>query len=82
MGFRFQKRIKLGKGLNFNISKSGITPSYQTKQGSISSRGYSVKTGVPGVTYRKNFSKSSKGGCAGVLLIFIVLSAISLMRKL
>ena len=27
MGFRFRKRIKLGKYININISKSGISPS-------------------------------------------------------
>jgi hypothetical protein len=43
MGFRFQKRIKLGKGIGLNISKSGISPSIRTKKGSISSKGYSIR---------------------------------------
>ncbi len=71
MGFRFQKRIKLGKGLSINISKSGITPSYRTNKGSISSKGYSIKTGISGLTYRKLFSKSFKGGCILFLLLLI-----------
>lgn len=70
MGFRFQKRIKLGKGIGLNISKSGISPSIKTKKGSISSKGYSIRTGIPGLTYRKTFSQSSKGGCLGFVLIF------------
>ena len=74
MSFRFQKRIKLGKGLGINVSKSGITPSYRTKKGSVSSKGYSVRTGIPGLTYRKVFSKSSKSGCATSFLILIVFS--------
>ena len=74
MSFRFQKRIKLGKGLGVNISKSGITTSYRTKKGSISSKGYSVRTGMPGLTYRKTFSKSSKSGCAATSLILIAFS--------
>lgn len=82
MGFRFQKRIKLGKGLGVNISKSGITPSYRTKRGSVSSKGYSIKTGISGVTYRKNYLKSSKGGCAGILLFFLVTCASILILKL
>ncbi|WP_408611518.1 DUF4236 domain-containing protein [Flavivirga abyssicola] len=73
MGFRFQKRIKLGKNLGVNISKSSITPSYRTKKGSISSKGYSIKTGIPGLTYRKIFSKSSRGGCLVVLMVFLML---------
>ena len=74
MSFRFQKRIKLGKGLGINISKSGISPSYRTKKSSVSSKGYSVKTGIPGLTFRKTFSKSSKSGCASTFLILIAIS--------
>lgn len=73
MGFRFQKRINLGKGIGLNISKSGITPSIRTKSGSLSTKGYSVKTGISGVSYRKNFSNSKNSGCAVFLLIPIVI---------
>ncbi len=66
MAFRFNKRIKLGKGLGINLSKSGISTSYRTKNGSVGSKGFSVRTGVPGLTYRKRFKGS---GCVlGVLL--------------
>ncbi len=71
MSFRFQKRINLGKGLSLNISKTGISPSFRTKAGSISTKGYSVRTGVSGINYRKSFSKSSKSGCMLSLIIFI-----------
>ncbi|MBZ4043257.1 DUF4236 domain-containing protein [Flavobacterium hibisci] len=62
MGFRFQKRIKLGGGLGLNISKSGISPSLRTKIGTFSKSGYSVKTGIPGLKYQNS-------GCF-VLFIF------------
>ncbi|WP_291871039.1 DUF4236 domain-containing protein [Maribacter sp.] len=75
MAFRFNKKINLGKGLGFNVSKSGITPSYRTKRGSISSKGYSVRTGIPGLTYRKTFSKAKNSGC----LLFFVLPWIFLL---
>ncbi len=75
MSFRFQKRIKLGKGLGINISKSGITPSYRTKKGSVSSKGYSVRTGIPGLTYRKTLSKSYKSGC--IILFFVFITSIT-----
>lgn len=71
MSFRFQKRVKLAKGLGINISKSGITPSYRTKKGSVSSKGYSVRTGISGLSYRKAFSKSSKSGCVTLFFVFI-----------
>ncbi|MEZ0183047.1 DUF4236 domain-containing protein [Flavobacterium oncorhynchi] len=62
MGFRFQKRIKLGGGLGLNISKSGISPSLRTKIGTYNKNGYSTKTGIPGLRYQSS-------GCL-VLFIF------------
>ncbi|OOV18629.1 DUF4236 domain-containing protein [Flavobacterium sp. LM4] len=54
MGFRFQKRIRLGGGLGLNISKSGISPSLRTKMGTFSKNGYSNKTGIPGLRYQSS----------------------------
>jgi hypothetical protein len=73
MGFRFQKRINLGKGFGLNISKSGVSPSLRTKSGSISSKGFSVKTGVPGISYRKSYKSS---GCLLMILLYISLGTI------
>ena len=70
MSFRFQKRIKLTKNIGLNVSKSGITPSIKTKRGSVSTKGYSVRTGISGVSYRKTFNKGKNSGC----LLFFVLS--------
>ena len=50
MGFRFQKRVSLGGGLGLNISKSGVSPSYRTRYVSINPRGFSLRTGVAGLT--------------------------------
>ena len=76
MGFRFQKRIKLGKNFGVNLSKSGLSPSYRTKRGSLSTKGYSIKTGIKGVTYRKTFKK---GGCILTLTTFFCLGVAVLM---
>ncbi len=56
MAFRFNKRVSLGKGMGLNISRSGITQNYKRKFRSVSSKGYSVRTGIPGLTNRKAFS--------------------------
>ncbi len=80
MGFKYNKRIKLGKGFGLNISKSGISPSYRTKRGSLSSKGYSIRTGIPGLTYRKPFKKSKGSGC--LILLFILLSSTSFLLLL
>lgn len=74
MGFRFQKRINLGKGFGMNISKSGITPSYRGKSGSVSTKGYSVRTGISGMSYRKTYSKTKNGGCLLVFMLVFILS--------
>jgi len=76
MSVRFNKRIKFGKGPGVNISKSGITPSYRNKTGSVSSKGFSIKTGIPGVTNRKTFSKSKNSGCLIILIFFLLMSSI------
>lgn len=67
MALRFQKRIKLGKGFGLNLSKSGISSSFRTKRGSISKKGVSVKTGIPGLTFRKSFKNS---GCLASILVY------------
>jgi hypothetical protein len=73
MGFRFQKRVSLGGGLGLNISKSGVSPSYRTRYGSISSKGFSFRTGIAGLTYRSGFGGRSRKGNAGdaILLLFV-----------
>ncbi|MBM1105042.1 DUF4236 domain-containing protein [Aurantibacter crassamenti] len=70
MSYRFNKRIKVGKGIGLNISKSGITPSYRNKKGSLSSKDYSIRTGIPSLTYRKTFSKAKNSGCLIILFTF------------
>lgn len=81
MGIRFQKRINLGKGFGINISKSGITPSLRTKSGSISTKGFSIKTGVPGVTYQKRISSNKSSGCMVILIIPISILIIQKLIK-
>lgn len=66
MGFRFSKRINLGNGFGLNISKSGISPGFSNQFGSFNTKGYSLKTGIPGLSYRK-----SRGGCVLAYMIYI-----------
>jgi len=58
MGWLFRKRINLFGGLGINLGKRGASLSLQTPFGSISSKGATVRTGIPGLSYR--FSASSK----------------------
>lgn len=78
LNFNYRKRIRLGKGLGIYISKSGITPSYRNKKGSISTKGFSIRTGIPGLSYRKNFKKSSSSGCLVLLIIIVSFSVLNI----
>lgn len=84
MGFRFQRRLNFGSGLGLNLSKTGASPSSRTLFGSISARGFSVKTRVPGVFYRKSWGKGGFGLFFGFILgmMFIVVNLIVFLSSL
>ncbi|NBP68841.1 MAG: hypothetical protein EBR30_06495 [Cytophagia bacterium] len=71
MSFRYQKRVNLGKGLGLNVSPSGLTPSYRSKLGSVSTKGFSIRTGIKGLSFRSGWGKSKEG-----LVVILVLGAI------
>ncbi|MBL6446095.1 DUF4236 domain-containing protein [Fulvivirga sp. 29W222] len=49
MSFRYQRRVNLGKGSHLNFSKTGVSYSKRTKFGTVGSRGFSIRTGIPEV---------------------------------
>ena len=61
MGFIFQRRINLGGGIGFNLSKSGISTSVKSKYRTIRSKGFTIKSGIPGFYYRKRYGKKGPG---------------------
>lgn len=75
MALRYQKRINLGKGVGLNVSKSGISTSIRTKAGSIGTRGFSLKIGIPGLSYRGSFGKSA----LPIMLTYFVIMAVLLI---
>ncbi|MGC8823806.1 MAG: DUF4236 domain-containing protein [Bacteroidales bacterium] len=76
MGIRYYRRINLGKGLGLNISKSGLSPSFRTQWGTLGSRGYSVRTGIPGLSYRKYFGRANQQNWGAILLAAIIFIAL------
>lgn len=72
MALRYQKRINLGSGTGLNISKSGVSGSVRSPMGSIGSRGFSIRTGIPGLSYRGQWTKGKYGAIA--LLVVVVVS--------
>jgi Protein of unknown function (DUF4236) len=71
VSLHYQKRVNIGKGFGLNISHSGISSSYRTKYGSIGSRSFSIKTGIPGLSYRGNWAKGKNG--LVILLIYVLI---------
>ncbi len=74
MGFRFQRRLNFGSGLGLNLSKTGVSPSARTFFGSIGSRGFGLRTGIPGVSYRKSWGKGGPGLFFGFVMSVVILA--------
>lgn len=72
MGFRFSNRIALSKKIGINASLSGLSASYRGKYSSFGTRGFSIRTGIPGLTFRKAWSSSSSGKGLTALLVFLL----------
>lgn len=81
MGIIYQKRIGKEKGTGLNISKSGISASYRGKYGSFGSSGFTIKTGIPGLYFRK-YSSKNKGITTLIIIAFYALYAIFYFQAL
>lgn len=73
MGFRFQRRINLGGGWGLNTSGTSASMSYRSRHGSIGTSGFSLRTGIPGLSYRQGWGKGA-GAIALVMLVVAVLA--------
>jgi hypothetical protein len=81
MGIIFRKRVNLGGGLGLNISKTGISTSYRTRFGSIGPRGFSLRSGIPGLYLLSSFSSGGsrkKKGDNSLILFLLIIIAITL----
>ncbi len=72
MGFRFSKRVGGSSGFGYNVSGSGISPSYRTRMGSVSSRGFSIRTGIPGLSFRSGWGGGRKKDNTGLIILLIL----------
>jgi hypothetical protein len=75
MGFRYHKRVGSSKGWGLNISGSGLSTSYRSKYGSIGSQGFSIRSGIPGLTFRSGWGGGKNKG-SGALIIFAIMGTI------
>lgn len=85
MGFRFQRRINLGGGPGLNLSKSGVSTSVRSRFGTIGTRGFSIRTAIPGLTYRSFGRKSSDArlivllAAGAVVLLFLLVQVLAII---
>lgn len=82
MGFRFQRRINLGGGWGLNTSGSGGSLSYRSRHGSIGTRGFSLRTGIPGLSYRQNWGKNAGGAAAVIMAVLAALTLAAIAIKI
>lgn len=72
MGFRFYQRIPLSRGTGINVSGSGFSVSHRGKHGSIGTKGFSIRTGVPGLSFKQSWPRFGKGGGLETLLTLLL----------
>jgi hypothetical protein len=72
MGFRFSKRIPVSKGTGINVSKSGLSVSHRSKYGAFGTKGFSIRTGIAGLSFRQSWSGFGKGGGLETLLALLL----------
>ena len=85
MGLQYRKRIDLGKGLGLNVSGKGVSTSYRSRHGSVSSSDFSLRTGIPGLSFRTSWAKGAHGLAALALLgagYILVMVCYNLIRLL
>lgn len=72
MGLRYYRRINMGQGWGLNLSKSGLSTSFRTQWGAFGTKGYSIRTGIPGLSYRKTFARAKQGDAATIFFLIIL----------
>jgi hypothetical protein len=82
MGFRFQRRLNLGGGWGLNAGLSGGSLSYRSRQGSIGTKGFSLRTGIPGLTYRRSWGKNAGAAALIVLVVTVAFGALAIALRI
>lgn len=74
MGIRYQKRVGGTKGFGLNFSGSGISSSYRTKYGTVGSKGFSIRSGIPGLSFRSNYGRGKDKGVTALIILGLIVS--------
>lgn len=74
MNLRYNKRLGRNKGFTLNFSNSGVSSSYRTKYGTIGSKSFSIKSGIPGLTFRSSYGRGKNKNGTILIILGIILS--------
>lgn len=79
MGFRFNRRIKIGPGIRLNVSKSGVSTSVGRRGAWFTFGGKVTRStvGIPGTGVSYTETERSGGG-SGVVVLLLLLGALVL----
>lgn len=78
MGVRYHKRIGGNKGFGLNLSGSGISSSYRTKYGSVGSKGFSVRSGIPGLSFRSGYGRGKDKGVTALIILGLIVAGFAI----
>lgn len=78
MGVRYQKRIGGNKGFGLNLSGSGISSSYRTKYGSVGSKGFSIRSGIPGLSFRSGYGRGKDKGVTALIILGLIVAGFAI----
>jgi Protein of unknown function (DUF4236) len=83
MGFRFRKRIRLAKGVYWNLSKRGSSLSIGGRgaTANISKKGIRDTFSVPGTGISYQTKRVGASGCLVLLLAFPVIGLMAVITK-
>lgn len=89
MGWRFYRRISLGRGAHLNLSKGGVsvTEGVPGAHLTVGTSGVTTSAGIPGsgLSYRSRprggeaGRSTDAGGCGCLIVLFLVMAAISVI---
>ena len=78
MGLRYQKRIGGNNGFGLNLSGSGISSSYRTKYGAVGSKGFSIRSGIPGLSFRSGYGRGKDKGMTAIIILGVIVAGFAL----
>jgi hypothetical protein len=73
MSLRYRRRVNLGNGHGLNVSGSGVSYSKRTSWGSVGTRGFSLRTGIPGLYFYQPWSRKRKKNETGIVFLLLLL---------